>query len=140
MKPEFVIHLLSRTRDRIQKHLTREFEKQGILDLAPAHGGVLFALGKGPMTMSELALSLDRTNSTITALLDKLDELNYVRKSKPYEDERITVAELTEKGKNTLENVQKASKTTLGRIYKDLGSEERDEFIRLLTKIHSNLE
>ncbi len=139
MKPEFVIHLLSRTRDRIQKHLSAEFEKLGIYDLVPAHGGVLFALGKeGPMTMSDLAKTLDRTNSTVTALLDKMEGFGYVQRSKPYEDERVTSAELTESGKQLLETVQKASKNTLTQLYKDLNTAEKEEFIRLLSKIHSN--
>ncbi|TGK07235.1 MarR family transcriptional regulator [Leptospira semungkisensis] len=141
MKPEFIIHLLSRTRDRIQKHLSAEFQKQGIQDLVPAHGGVLFALGKdGPLTMSELAKWLDRTNSTITALLDKMEETGYIKRSKPYEDERVTSAELTEKGKGALDLVQKASRATLLRINKDLDQKERDEFFRILTKIYSNFE
>ncbi|MFB5650800.1 MarR family winged helix-turn-helix transcriptional regulator [Leptospira wolffii] len=140
VKPEFVIHLLSRTRDRIQKHLSSEFEKQGIHDVVPAHGGVLYALGKGPMILSELASALDRTNSTVTALLDKLENLGYIKRSKPYEDERITSAELTEKGKATLEKVQRASKQTLSKLYKDIDASEKEEFIRILSKIHSNFE
>ncbi|TGL62852.1 MarR family winged helix-turn-helix transcriptional regulator [Leptospira sarikeiensis] len=141
MKPDYVIHLLSRTRDRIQKHLSEEFVNQGILDLVPAHGGVLFALGKeGPLTMSELAKTLDRTNSTVTALLDKMEEFGYVKRSKPFEDERITSAELTEKGKLTLEKVQKASKTTLSKLNQNLEPGEREDFMRILIKIHSNFD
>ncbi|PKA17573.1 MarR family winged helix-turn-helix transcriptional regulator [Leptospira haakeii] len=141
MKPEYVIHLLSRTRDRIQKHLSEEFLKQGIQDLVPAHGGVLFILGKeGPLIMSELAKLLDRTNSTVTALLDKMEEFGYVKRSKPYEDERVTSAELTDKGKQTLEKVQRASKATLTKLSQNLEQGEKEEFMRILTKIHSNFD
>ncbi|EPG72834.1 sugar-specific transcriptional regulator, TrmB family [Leptospira fainei serovar Hurstbridge str. BUT 6] len=141
MRADYVIHLLSRTRDRIQKFLARELEKQGILDLAPAHAGVLFALGKnGPMRMSELATALDRTNSTATALLDKMEELGYVIRTKLDQDERFTTAGLTEKGNRSVEKVIKASKITLNKLYKGLEETEKAQFMRLLSKIHANFE
>lgn len=90
--------------------------------------------------MSELAKLLDRTNSTVTALLDKMEEFGYVKRSKPYEDERVTSAELTEKGKQTLEKVQKASKATLAKLSQNLEQSEKEEFMRILTKIHSNFD
>ncbi|MCG6168835.1 MarR family transcriptional regulator [Leptospira sp. FAT2] len=141
MKQEFAIHLLSRTRDRIQKFLTKEFEKEGIKDLVPAHGGVLYALGAaGEMTMSELASTLDRTNSTVTALLDKMEELKYVKRIQSADDERVFTAVLTAKGRSTREAVLRASQTTTQKLYKGLLPEEKETFIRLLERIHSNFE
>ncbi|PNV72291.1 MarR family winged helix-turn-helix transcriptional regulator [Leptospira inadai] len=141
MKGDYVIHLLSRTRDRIQKFLGRELEKQGIQDIAPAHAGVLFVLSKnGAMRMSELATILDRTNSTATALLDKMEEFGYVIRTKLDPDERVTTADLTEKGKRSVEKVIKASKITLNKLYKGLDETEKAEFVRLLSKIHANFE
>ncbi|AYV55141.1 MarR family transcriptional regulator [Leptospira kmetyi] len=141
MRQEFAIHLLSRTRDRIQKFLSKEFEKEGIKDLVPAHGGVLYALGvSGEMTMSELAKVLDRTNSTVTALLDKMEELKYVKRIQSEEDERVFTAVLTAKGKTTREAVIRASNTTNQKLYKGLLPEEKETFVRLLERIHSNFE
>ncbi|PJZ71135.1 MarR family transcriptional regulator [Leptospira perolatii] len=140
MKADYVIHLLSRTRDRIQKHLTVEMERQGIQDIAPAHGGVLFALSKsGPVTMSDLADALDRTNSTITTLLDKMESLGYVKRRQSIEDERVFLAELTEKGKAATNAVTKASRKTLSALFKGFSNPEKEEFMRLLSIIHSNL-
>ncbi|MBM9502481.1 MarR family transcriptional regulator [Leptospira sp. 201903071] len=141
MKHEFAIHLLSRTRDRIQKFLTKEFEKEGIKDLVPAHGGVLYALGiSGEMTMSELAKVLDRTNSTITALLDKMEELKYIKRIQSNEDERVFTAVLTAKGKTTREAVIRASQKTTQKLYKGFLPEEKETFVGLLERMYSNFE
>ncbi|RHX93093.1 MarR family winged helix-turn-helix transcriptional regulator [Leptospira stimsonii] len=141
MKQEFAIHLLSRTRDRIQKFLAKEFEKEGIKDLVPAHGGVLYALGtSGEMTMSELAKVLDRTNSTITALLDKMEELKYIKRIQSSDDERVFTAVLTAKGKTAREAVIRASQTTTQRLYKGFGPDEKETFVRLLDRMYSNFE
>lgn len=90
--------------------------------------------------MSELAKLLDRTNSTVTALLDKMEDYDYIKRSKPYEDERVTSAELTEKGKQTLEKVQRASKATLTKLSQNLEPGEKEEFMRILSKIHSSFD
>lgn len=90
--------------------------------------------------MSELATILDRTNSTATALLDKMEELGYVIRTKLDPDERVTIADLTEKGNRSVEKVIKASKTTLNKLYKGLEEAEKAEFMRLLSKIHANFE
>ncbi|MCW7480347.1 MarR family winged helix-turn-helix transcriptional regulator [Leptospira kanakyensis] len=141
MKQEFSIHLLSRTRDRIQKFLSKEFEKEGIKDLVPAHGGVLYALGiSNGMTMSELAKVLDRTNSTVTALLDKMEDLKYIKRIQSNEDERVFTAVLTAKGKTAREAVIRASNTTNQTLYNGLNPNERQTFIKLLERIHSNFE
>ncbi|TGK28945.1 MarR family transcriptional regulator [Leptospira gomenensis] len=141
MKQEFAIHLLSRTRDRIQKFLLREFEKEGIKDLVPAHGGVLYALGvSGETTMGELAKILDRSNSTVTALLDKMEELKYVKRNRSEQDERVYTASLTAKGKSTRESVIRASQTTNQKLYKGFTAEEKETFMRFLERIHSNFE
>jgi MarR family 2-MHQ and catechol resistance regulon transcriptional repressor len=141
MKQEFAIHLISRTRDRIQKFLTKEFEREGIKELVPAHGGVLYALGiREEMTMSELAKVLDRTNSTITALLDKMEELKYIKRIQSNEDERVFTAVLTSKGKTTREAVIRASQTTTQKLYRDFLPDEKETFVRLLEKMHSNFD
>ncbi|MDV6235654.1 MarR family transcriptional regulator [Leptospira ellisii] len=141
MRQEFAIHLLSRARDRIQKFLLKEFEKEGIKDLVPAHGGVLYALGvAGEATMSELAKILDRSNSTVTALLDKMEELKYVKRIRSEQDERVFTASLTAKGKSTRESVIRASQTTNQKLYKGFTAEEKETFMRLLERIHSNFD
>ncbi|XDD49477.1 MarR family winged helix-turn-helix transcriptional regulator [Leptospira sp. WS92.C1] len=141
MNQEFSIHLLSRTRDRIQKFLSKEFEKEGIKDLAPAHGGVLYALGiSAKMTMGEIATVLDRTNSTVTVLLDKMEELKYIKRIQSSEDERVFTAILTAKGKTAREAVIRASNTTNQKLFKGLDGNERETFVRLLERIHFNFE
>lgn len=141
MEPDYVIHLLSRTRDRIQKFLAKELERQGIKDLAPAHAGVIYVLSrKGVAGMSDLASTLDRTNATITALLDKLEEFDYVIRTKLDEDGRVTTAELTRKGKKSVRKVISASRNTLDKLYGGLEESEKQEFLRILTKIYGNFQ
>ncbi|TGK08617.1 MarR family transcriptional regulator [Leptospira fletcheri] len=141
MEPDYVIHLLSRTRDRIQKFLAKELERQGIEDLSPAHAGVIYVLSRRGITaMSDLASVLDRTNATITVLLDKLEEFGYVTRTKFEEDGRVTTAELTGKGKKSVRKVISASRNTLDKLYGSLEESEKKEFLRILTKIYGNFQ
>ncbi|MCE9596950.1 MAG: MarR family transcriptional regulator [Spirochaetia bacterium] len=141
MRAEFVIHGISRTRDRIQKHLAGEMAREGIEDLVPAHGGVLYALSANPgMTLGDLAQALDRSNSTVTALLDKMEHLGYVKRIQSSEDERVFTAVLTARGKSAAQAVQRASKTTLQLLYKGIGAAAKEQFLSTLEQIHSNFE
>lgn len=139
MDPRRIIHLLSRTRDRINKDLQREIDALGVGRIAPAHGSVLYALRSGTLPMQELALLIERDNSTVTALVDKLEKLGYVRRQTDPEDLRSYLVSLTPQGRRVATRVVAASRRTVGRVYKGFTAREKSDLMGLLARVHSNM-
>ncbi len=140
MRSEWIIHLVSRLRDRMQDALSAELAAEGIDDIVPAHAGVLFALGAGVATMSELAAALGRSNSTLTALVQKLEDLGYVQRFRSQEDQRVQLVKLTARGVQGRRATVRGSRRTLARLYRGVSRGDRRQLIDGLLRLYRNLE
>ncbi len=140
MEQKRIIHLLSRTRDRVQKHFQREIDALDLGNIAPAHGSVFYALQPGPQSMQDLARLIERDNSTVTALADKLEKLGYVKRSVSEHDTRSNILRLTDKGMNATPKIIAASQKIVGEIFTGFSGSERQELMRLLGKVYANME
>lgn len=139
MESKRIIHLLSRTRDRIQKHFQRKIDGLKLGDIAPAHGSVLYALTAGPQTMQDLARLIERDNSTITALADKLEKQGFTARSVSPHDTRSNIIALTPKGAKAAPKISAASQEIVAAMFAGFSAAEREEFTRLLFKIYENM-
>ena len=90
--------------------------------------------------MGELARVMERDNSTITTLAEKLRKRGYVRKTKSRVDSRSYMLELTEKGQSSSKQIVRLSRRVLQRFYKGMRSGEQRELIRLLNLAYQNFE
>lgn len=91
--------LISRIDGEIRHFIAEELAKDGITDIVPSHGAIILELMKhGPLPMNELAHDIDRTPQTVTHLIKKLVNAGYVETRKAPEDNRVTMAALTEAG------------------------------------------
>lgn len=141
MNSDRIIHLVSRTRDRINRDMSRQLEEVGMGDIAPAHAGMIHTLARsGPVSMGELARVMERDNSTITTLAEKLRKRGYVRKTKSRLDSRSYMLELTEKGRSSSRQIVRLSRRVLRRFYKGMQTGERKELVRLLNLAYENFE
>ena len=91
--------LISRIDGEIRRFITEELAKEGITDIVPSHGAIIVELMKhGQLPMNELARHIDRTPQTVTSLVKKLVKSGYVETGKAPEDNRVTMAALTDPG------------------------------------------
>ena len=134
-----VIHLLSRTRDRIQKRFQRRIDELALGGIAPAHGSVLYVLQQGPLAMQDLARAIERENSTATVLVDKLEKIGYIRRSVSPEDTRSNVVSLTAKGSRIVPKVMAASQQTVEQIFAGFSETDRGIFMQLLQRVYDNM-
>ena len=140
MKPEYIIFLISRIRERANKVIAQELKNHNLHGLCPSHGSILSALSKGnALPMRVLARMIDRDKSTVTALVDKLVALGYVEKSRDSTDQRITLVKLTEKGKALRPDLEDITRKLLAKVYKGISEGEKQILIEILAKIKSNL-
>jgi DNA-binding MarR family transcriptional regulator len=81
MKTDHVIALISTIRDKANKLINNELRTRHLRGLAPSHGTILFELFHSEtIPMKEVAKRINRDKSTVTALINKLLALGYVRR------------------------------------------------------------
>lgn len=79
----------SRIRKAGNQFLTNELEKASLKGIVPSHGDIIKCLLMfGAMSMQELAKKVDRTKATVTVLIDKLEKLELVKRTR---SSKITV-------------------------------------------------
>ncbi|MDO3413263.1 MarR family transcriptional regulator [Saccharibacillus sp. CPCC 101409] len=128
--------LISRINDQAQKLITSELEKRGIEGIVPSHGGVLmFLYRKDELSVTELAEAINRTQPTLTVLVNKLEKLGYVKRSKSREDQRVTLIGLTPKGRELEPVFREVSDLLNETLYGGLSAEEGIELERLLENV-----
>ncbi|HSV97564.1 MAG TPA: MarR family transcriptional regulator [Spirochaetota bacterium] len=139
MSKDTLLFLIGKIHFKADKLLTRELNRHGITGIAPSHGEILGVLTvRGPLMMKDIAKIIDKDKSTVTALINKLIERGYVAKSRDNHDSRISIIELTQKGKSISGEILKISQGLRKKAYNRISDQERDAIYELLSKIHRN--
>lgn len=131
-----LLSLISKIHEKGNRFIIDELKKNGITELAPSHGDILFCLYKnGKMTMKDIALCIHRTKPTVTVLVNKLEKLNYLKKDLSSEDNRYTYVTLTEKGEKFKFIFEEISNKLNNMLYENITDNEAIILEKLLTKI-----
>ncbi len=141
VKTNHLVSLISNIRDKANRVIISELEKNSIYNLAPSHGNILQLLfySNEPLTMQDIAIKINRDKSTVTSLVNKLVQLGYVEKQKDQEDSRKTIIVLTQKGWELEHIFKDISKKLIDRVYTNISIQEQKEVINVLEKIEKNL-
>lgn len=138
-KPEggFLIAKIHQVSGRI---FTRILKEYGIDQINPAQGRILFALWKkDEIPISELAERTQLSKSTLTSMLDRLEEAGHITRIRPEKDRRTILIKLTEKDKSLQKLYSKVSDEMINIFYRGFSHEEIDEFEGCLKRILANL-
>ncbi|MBS4538629.1 MarR family transcriptional regulator [Clostridium sp. D2Q-11] len=140
MKEKYIVYFISKTKKRMTQFIEDKLREKGIKDLVPSHGNILTVLyeNNGRLTMKEISRLIGKDKSTVTALVNKLLNLEYIEKEKSLKDKRVTYITLTEKGKNIEEVFKSISGEIYQTAYKGFSEEEKEIFLQLLKKINDN--
>lgn len=141
MRRNNAIALSSRITEKAHKLIVQELECHGIHGIVPSHGGILSLLFSGEkFTMKDLAEKIHRTKPTVTVLVDKLVQLDYVTKVKSSNDSRVTYIALTEKGVSLKPVFAEISDKLNSIVYEDVSEADAEYLEKLLGKINRNLD
>ncbi len=136
---DYIILLAGRINYKADRFLMQELRNRGQKGLAPSHGEILGALlMKGKLQMKDLVTVLEKDKSTITALVNKLVKLGYVKKSSDPDDKRVSYISLTQKGKSFRPDFMEISKKLRKQAYRNITDDEKDTLFKLLNKINEN--
>jgi MarR family transcriptional regulator, organic hydroperoxide resistance regulator len=139
-KKNAVIALIGSLREGYNKFLEKELKANGIEGIVGSHGSILGCLfhNDGRMKVLDLAKNVGRSKSTVTELVNKLENLGYVEKATCCMDGRCTYVMLTKKGLAVQKDFDKISKKLITTAYKGFTEEEKETFIGSLEKMRKN--
>ena len=134
---QFII-LIAMLRDRAYEFITAELKRLGLKG-APSHGAIIVALLEHKqLSLKQLSVIIDKKKSSTTELVDKLIALGYVKKSADPQDQRIKLVALTDKSWALKKQFAEFTDNLTEKTFKGISQEERQEVIRIITKILKN--
>jgi DNA-binding MarR family transcriptional regulator len=111
------------------------------IDINSAQGRILFPLWrKDGISIAELSKETELGKSTLTSMLDRLEESGHIKRKHSKEDRRRILIYLTEKNETLAQNYLKVSKEMTELFYHDFSTEEIDQFEEYLERLLKNLQ
>ena len=88
--------------------------------------------------MSDISRIMIVADANITGIAKRLEKDGFVLKKSDPSDERVTILEITPKGKRTLKNIENEKDKRLGRMLKNLSNDEKLDLIDRVKRILRN--
>ncbi len=131
--------LLSKVHQLMGRVFNRLLREHGI-ELNSAQGRILFVLWeRDGIPITELAQATMLSKSTLTSMLDRLEEADHLRREPSPEDRRVTLITLTEKNRLLKDRYDRVSKEMTEHFYEGFSTEEVDSFEDYLRRVLRNL-
>ena len=133
----YLISKIHQTSDRIFAKLLKE---AGVEEINPAQGRILFALWKKDnVPITELANETMLHKSTLTKMLDTLEETGQIAREASPTDRRTIHIKLTEKNRQLRRRYDEVSEEMREIYYKGFTQQEVEQLGGLLTRVLGNL-
>ncbi len=133
----FLIAKIHQTAGRI---LAKKLKEYKLEEINPAQGRILFALWqKDGISIQELGKKTSLEKSTLTSMLDRLEDIGHLIRTPSKEDRRKIIVKLIEKDKNLENAYMQLSKEMTELFYKGLTKKEIDWLEVYLRQILNNL-
>ena len=133
----FLIAKVQLLSERVFSKILAKYE---LSEISPAQGRILFVLwNKDGISIQELAKKTSLGKSTLTSMLDRLEQAGFVKRVPSKDDRRTILIKLTEKDRECRELYTKITKEKTELFYKGFNAKEIDAFEENLQRILDNL-
>lgn len=120
--------------------LARKLKEHNLDEINPAQGRILFALWQSDeISIQELSKKTSLGKSTLTSMLDRLENAGYLTRVPSGKDRRKILIKLTEKDRQLQDIYLQVSKEMTELFYHEFTAKEIDEFEAYLKRIFDNL-
>jgi len=127
-----LIFLISKVYQKLINSLQKAFSENG-LEVTPVQVGLLFFLQKNNgSSLTQISQGLMLENPTVTGLIDRLENLGYVKRADHPNDRRVYLIYLTEKGKKVANKALPIVKKLNEQIKEGYSREEIENFKKVL--------
>ena len=131
--------LMAKIRQVAGRLFERILKDYGI-EINSAQGRKMFALWQGDgISINELAKKTQLKKSTLTSMLDRLENMGYVKRQRSKKDRRKILIKRTNKDKNLENRYVELSQEITKLFYKGFSKTEVDRFENDLVRILDNL-
>lgn len=104
--------------------------------LNPTEFGTLeYLYHKGGQPIQKISEKLLMANSSMTYVIDKLEEKGLVTRNHFQKDRRSIIIELTSQGRNLIESIFPHHEKTIDEVFSVLSTEELNQLMTLLKKV-----
>jgi len=93
----------------------------------------------GELNMSDMARFANVTTAAMTGIIDRLVRDGYAVRTAVPDDRRVIKIKLTAKGDKVVKNVIEERRHLVTRIFGALSHSEREEYLKILTRIREGL-
>lgn len=132
--------LIAKIHQLSQRIFAKILKDANLTDLNPAQGRIMFVLWRGDnISIHELSKRTLLSKSTLTSMLDRLEQSGFIKRVPSKKDRREILIQLTEKNKLLQKKYVDISKNMTKIYYKDFTVVEINNFENKLHKILDNL-
>ncbi len=136
-----IISLSGRLLDYANTFIHEELVREGINDILPCHGDILYAVfRKRGQKVTEIAAMTHRSKSTVSAMVEKLRDLGYLKKERDKDDPRAQVISPTPKGEAIMPVFFKISERLMHKLSSNLSEDEKITLESLLSRALQSFE
>lgn len=126
------IFLISKVCQKLIVHLQKAYSESGI-EVTPIQGMLLFFLQKNDgSSLTQISQGLMLENPTVTGLIDRLEKLEYVKRSDHPDDRRVYLVHITEKGRKVANKALTIVKKLNEQIKEGYSEEEIENFKKVM--------
>jgi len=131
--------LIAKIRQVGERIFVRKLKQYGI-EINPAQGRIIFALLQmDGISINELAVKTQLKKSTLTSMLDRLEQMGYVKRCRCRKDRRKILIVRTEKDKAMEKKYTEISQRMTELFYEGFSDSQIDHFENDLERILNNL-
>ncbi|WP_025162841.1 MarR family winged helix-turn-helix transcriptional regulator [Paraclostridium bifermentans] len=137
-KGGFLINKVNFLSGRIFNKLMKEHKN---LDINHAQGKILFVISRyKELSINDLCKELSLSKSTLTSMLDRLEDKGYILKRSSKKDKRITLISNTKKADESIDIFNDVITKMNAKFYDGFEEEDIKRFENYLEKIYFNLD
>jgi len=132
--------LISKIKQISGRIFDKKLKNYGINDLNNAQGRIIFSLWqKDNIPIADLARQTALGKTTLTSMLDRLEQSGHIVRIPDRKDKRKTIVSLTDKSKSLKDSYAAVSQEMTALFYKGIPERQIDDFEIILKAILSNL-
>ncbi len=133
-------YLISKIHQLSGRVFAKKLKSYKIDQINPAQGRILFALWQQDnIPIQQLAAQTALSKSTLTRMLDRLEETGHIKRSFPGDDRRKVLIQLTEQDRKMKQSYEEVSKDMVDLFYKGFSDNEINKFEGYLDRVYNNL-
>ena len=132
--------LIAKIHQQAGRIFARMLKEHGV-EINPAQGRIMFVLWQGDgIPITELARRTSLEKSTLTSMLDRLEDADYVARVPSPDDRRVILIKRTAKDRAWQKTYTRVSRQMTDLFYAGFSRAEVDDFERYLRRIFDNLD